>query len=154
MCVCIYIHTHDRTYTHTKQKCTEYGVSHVHTQDNPLVTKNVYVYGMGIQTYWYIHIYVRIHTQDRYSVCTDTNTHVCVYTRTHDRIFVTKGRVWCSVLQCVAVCRSVLQCVAVCCSVRNEEGSMLQSVAYIFMYEVWCSHIYIHTLLYMYVYGI
>jgi len=25
--------------------------------------------------------------------------------------------VWCSVLQCVAVCCSVLQCVAVCCSV-------------------------------------
>jgi len=31
----------------------------------------------------------------------------------------------CSVLQCVAVCRSVLQCVAVCCSVLQCVALMM-----------------------------
>ena len=39
---------------------------------------------------------------------------------------------WCSVVQCVAVCCSVLQCVAVCCSVLQG----IQVYSCVHMYEV------------------
>jgi len=59
--------------------------------------------------------------------------------------------VFCSVLQCVAVCCSVLQCVAVCCSVL-QCAAVCCSVADIFYCMVSYVHLYANIDVYTYTY--
>ena len=63
--------------------------------------------------------------------------------------------VFCSVLQCVAVCCSVLQCVAVCCSVLQCVAvccSVLQCCRYILLHGVICTFVCKHRCVYIYIY--
>ena len=51
--------------------------------------------------------------------CSVLQLHVsydCICVCERERLFVVFVTMWCSVLQCVALCGSVWQCVAVCCS--------------------------------------
>jgi len=96
---------------------------------------------MYVHILWYIYVYIHMYTQ--HTVCTQyeiymhrcTYMYIYVHLCIHSCIFSdflqapqcyvpargleydTWTKVYCSVLQCVAVCCSVLQCVAVCCSV-------------------------------------
>jgi len=54
---------------------------------------------------------------------------LCIYKSSGSQMCPVYSRVWCSVLQCVAVCRCVLQAVAVWCSA-------LQRVANVHMREL------------------